>query len=182
MLILPGRFPAQLFLWWNPGWISLKTVVRTTCWIFLRAEWPTHRCWWCRVLEYKMFLSPSFKDLSHIPCRAEVMILVVYVPWRAFLNDRNGEQIKIQIPVIHSQLSGSEWLGKLLLALRWSPPFWTIISYGVLHIKCFFSTVQRRRSQHARTLTPMNTRTQTLLLWAPPKDWTGKSGDFRSHH
>jgi hypothetical protein len=25
-------------------------------------------------------------------------------------------------------------------------------------------TVQRRRSQHARTLTPMNTRTQTLPL------------------
>ena len=49
----------------------------------------------------------QLKDLSHIPCRAEVMILVVYVPWRAFLNNRNGEQIKIQIPVIHSQLSGS---------------------------------------------------------------------------
>jgi hypothetical protein len=32
-------------------------------------------------------------------------------------------------------------------------------------------TVQRRRSQHARTLTPMNTRTQTLPLWAPSKDW-----------
>jgi hypothetical protein len=31
--------------------------------------------------------------------------------------------------------------------------------------------VQRRRSQHASTLTPMNTRTQTLPLWAPPKDW-----------
>jgi hypothetical protein len=31
--------------------------------------------------------------------------------------------------------------------------------------------VQRKRSQHARTLTPMNTRTQTLCLWAPPKDW-----------
>jgi hypothetical protein len=32
-------------------------------------------------------------------------------------------------------------------------------------------TVQRRRSQHARTLTPMNTRTQILPLWAPPNDW-----------
>ena len=32
-------------------------------------------------------------------------------------------------------------------------------------------TVQRTRPQHARTLTPMNTRTQTLPLWAPPKDW-----------
>jgi hypothetical protein len=30
-------------------------------------------------------------------------------------------------------------------------------------------TVQCRRSQHARTLTP--TRMQTLPLWAPPKDW-----------
>jgi hypothetical protein len=26
-------------------------------------------------------------------------------------------------------------------------------------------------SQHAHILTPMNTRTQTLPLWAPPKDW-----------
>jgi hypothetical protein len=26
-------------------------------------------------------------------------------------------------------------------------------------------------SQHARTLNPMNTRTQTLSLWAPAKDW-----------
>jgi hypothetical protein len=25
--------------------------------------------------------------------------------------------------------------------------------------------------KHARTLTPMNTRTQTLPLWEPPKDW-----------
>jgi hypothetical protein len=32
-------------------------------------------------------------------------------------------------------------------------------------------TVQRRRSQHARTLIPMNTHTQTLPLWAPPNDW-----------
>jgi hypothetical protein len=32
-------------------------------------------------------------------------------------------------------------------------------------------TIQRRRSQHARTLTPKNTRTQTLPLWAPPKEW-----------
>ena len=28
----------------------------------------------------------------------------------------------------------------------------------------------------------MNTRTKTLPLWAPPKDWTGRSGDSRSHH
>ena len=28
----------------------------------------------------------------------------------------------------------------------------------------------------------MNTRTQILLIWVPPKDWTGRSGDFRSHH
>jgi hypothetical protein len=32
-------------------------------------------------------------------------------------------------------------------------------------------TVQHRRSQHARTLTLMNTRTQTLPLWVPPKEW-----------
>jgi hypothetical protein len=31
-------------------------------------------------------------------------------------------------------------------------------------------TVQRRRLQYARTLTPMNTRMQTLPLWAPSKD------------
>jgi hypothetical protein len=29
-------------------------------------------------------------------------------------------------------------------------------------LKFFYYTVQRRRSQHVRTLTPMNTRTQTL--------------------
>ena len=28
----------------------------------------------------------------------------------------------------------------------------------------------------------MNTCTQILSLWAPLKDWTGRSGDFRSHH
>jgi hypothetical protein len=32
-------------------------------------------------------------------------------------------------------------------------------------------TVQRKHSQHTRTITPMNTRMQTLPLWAPPKDW-----------
>jgi hypothetical protein len=31
--------------------------------------------------------------------------------------------------------------------------------------------VQRRRSQYARILTPMNTCTLTLPLWAPSKDW-----------
>ena len=31
-------------------------------------------------------------------------------------------------------------------------------------IAAFFSTVQHRRSQHARTLIPMNTCTQTLPL------------------
>jgi hypothetical protein len=35
----------------------------------------------------------------------------------------------------------------------------------------FIHMVQRRRSQYARTLTPMNTRTQNLPLWVPPKDW-----------
>jgi hypothetical protein len=33
--------------------------------------------------------------------------------------------------------------------------------------------VQRRRPQHVRTLTPMNTRTQIMPLWAPPKDCAG---------
>jgi hypothetical protein len=42
-------------------------------------------------------------------------------------------------------------------------------------------TVQRRRPQHARTLTPMNTRTQTPPLWAPPKDWADRSWSSRSH-
>ena len=28
----------------------------------------------------------------------------------------------------------------------------------------------------------MNTRTQTLPLWAPPKDWAGRFRDLRSHH
>ena len=51
-----------------------------------------------------------------------------------------------------------------------------------LSLFSFFYTVQRRRSQHARTLTPINTRTQTQLLWAPPKNWTGRSWDSRSHH
>jgi hypothetical protein len=39
-------------------------------------------------------------------------------------------------------------------------------SCGVDRPSYFFKiyTVQRRRSQHARTFTPMNTRTQTLPL------------------
>jgi len=50
------------------------------------------------------------------------------------------------------------------------------------NLEVFFNTIQHRRSQHARTLTSMNTRTKILPLWAPPKDWTGRSGDSRSHH
>jgi hypothetical protein len=38
-------------------------------------------------------------------------------------------------------------------------------------------------AQHARTLISINTRTQTLPLWALPKnDWAGRSRDSRSHH
>jgi hypothetical protein len=44
-------------------------------------------------------------------------------------------------------------------------------SYGGSKVFFWDYTVQRRRSQHARTLAPMNTCTQTLPLWAPPKDW-----------
>jgi hypothetical protein len=42
-----------------------------------------------------------------------------------------------------------------------------------INLASFFEidAVQRRCSQHARTLTPMNTRTQTLPLLVPPKDW-----------
>jgi len=47
----------------------------------------------------------------------------------------------------------------------------------------FFEITQYNAdTQHARTLTPMNTRTQTLPLWAPSKDWVGKSWSSRSHH
>jgi hypothetical protein len=48
------------------------------------------------------------------------------------------------------------------------------VAPGAKSCVCFFENdiVQRRRLQHARTLTRMNTRTQTLPLWAPPKDWT----------
>jgi len=46
----------------------------------------------------------------------------------------------------------------------------------------FFNTVQRRRSQHARTLIPMNTRTQTLPLWASSKIEPANHRDWKSHH
>jgi hypothetical protein len=49
------------------------------------------------------------------------------------------------------------------------------VSYLPLLLLLFFffeiHTVQHRRSQHAHRLTPMKTRTQTLPLWAPPKNW-----------
>jgi hypothetical protein len=36
----------------------------------------------------------------------------------------------------------------------------------------FFNyTIQRIHSQHTYTLTPMNTHTQIILLWARPNDW-----------
>ena len=43
-------------------------------------------------------------------------------------------------------------------------------------------TVQLRHSQHTHTHTPMNTRTQTLLLWAFSKTEPANPRDWRSHH
>ena len=60
-----------------------------------------------------------------------------------------------------------------------------IVEFIVLHVclSFFFEITQYNAdTQHARTLTPMNTRTQTLLLWAPSKDWAGKSWSSPSHH
>jgi hypothetical protein len=50
-------------------------------------------------------------------------------------------------------------------------------------IDIFFEnyTVQLRRPQHACTLIPINTRTQILPLWAPPKHWVSRSRDLQSH-
>jgi hypothetical protein len=58
------------------------------------------------------------------------------------------------------------------------------LSFGAhTHIYIFNHTIQHRRSQHVRILTPMNTCTQTLPQWAPTKDRApNRFGDFRSRY
>jgi hypothetical protein len=51
-----------------------------------------------------------------------------------------------------------------------------------LRTSIFFYITQNNVPQYVCTLIPMNTRTQTLPLWAPPKNWTGKSWSSQSHH
>jgi hypothetical protein len=54
---------------------------------------------------------------------------------------------------------------------------------GRQHVPLFFRITQYNADTHnARTLIPMNMRTQTLPLWAPLKDWAGRPRDSRSHH
>jgi hypothetical protein len=45
----------------------------------------------------------------------------------------------------------------------------------------FLNYTYNTDTHNANILTSMNTRTQTLPLWAPPKDWAGRSRDSRSH-
>ena len=134
MLILPGRFPAQLFLWWNPGWISLKTVVRTTCWIFLRAEWPTHRCWWCRVLEYKMFLSPSLRTFHTFRVVQKswfwLFMCLDARSWMIEMGNKSKYKSQSSTPSSQFVYEASYWPSS------GEASFWTMISYGTFRMKC----------------------------------------------
>jgi hypothetical protein len=51
------------------------------------------------------------------------------------------------------------------------------------HTMIFFRITQYSVDVHNMyALTPINTSTQTLPLWASPKNWAGISWDSRSHH
>jgi hypothetical protein len=57
----------------------------------------------------------------------------------------------------------------------------SLLEISIVSYYYFENTVQHRCSQ-TRTYTHSYERTHTLPLWAPLKDWAGKSWGWRSHH
>jgi hypothetical protein len=100
-------------------------------------------------------------------------------------------ELSLVLTLIHSSIYGLNFFWTYIwIALNTSAfsPIWIKLNKSA----SFFRITQYNVDAHAstltlmntrtQTLTPMNTRMQTLPLWAPPKDWTGKSRDSRSYH
>ena len=65
------------------------------------------------------------------------------------------------------------------IAISHLTSYWTPLDFNLLF---WDHTVQLRHSQRTHTHTPMNTRMQTLPLWASSKTEPANSWDWRSHH